>query len=125
MRKTPTKAYRWHISAPAAVTLGAALLSALLAGCESPSALAPQSALSPQKIGDVCEETMSLDVSGAYFPKCVDYLRSHATTQRVVVNMTEPAEHRACQEIGLANGSPDYQSCVQEMVQLDLGAAHL
>jgi hypothetical protein len=121
----PTEICRRAMSARTAATLSAAFLSVLLAACESSSAPAPQAALSPQKIGDICEETMGLDVSGAYFPKCIDYLRSHATTQRVAVNMAEAAEHRACQEIGLANGSPDYQNCVQEMVQLDLGAAHL
>ncbi len=125
MQAIPTKAHRQHAFAPAIAALGAAFLLTLLGACESPSAVAPQAALSAQKIGDICEETMSLDVSGAYFPKCMDYLRSHATAQRVAVNMTAPAEHRACQEIGLANGSADYQSCVQEMVQLDLGAAHL
>ena len=125
MRVITTEACRRHISAPAVAALGAAFLSILLAGCESPSAPAPQAALSTQKIGDICEETMSFDVAGFYFPKCVDYLRRHATSQQVAVNMAGPAEHRACQAIGLASGSPDYQSCVQEMVQLDLGAAHL
>jgi hypothetical protein len=123
MRAVPAQFCRRHAASTVA-TLGAALVS-LLTACESPSVPAPQVALSTQKIGDICEETMSFDVSGAYFPKCMDYLRNHATSQRVAVNMAEPAEHRACQEIGLASGSPDYQSCVQEMVQLDLGAAHL
>jgi hypothetical protein len=116
--------FRPHARAVAAT--GAILATALLGACASPAATpSQQAALSNQKIGDICEETMSFDVSGFYFPKCVDYLRSHARSQTVAVNMAEPAEHRACLEAGLPDGSPEYQRCVQEMVQLDLGATHL
>lgn len=97
-----------------------------LGACATPKVPPTQlGAVSNQKIGDICEETMSLDVSGFYFSKCVDYLNSHAQLQKVAVNLTGPAEHRACSAIGLAVGSPQFESCVQEMYQLDLGAAHL
>lgn len=114
-------------SGHAAKTVGAVIMMALLGACQSPSAPLAQTARSTQRIGDVCQETMSFDVSGFYFPKCVEYLSRHAQPEQQVAAavVSEAAEHRACHQIGLADGSPEYQSCVQEMVQLDLGAGHL
>ena len=98
----------------------------LLAGCESQPAPDPQTAMSNMKIGNICARTMSFDVTGPYFYKCEDYLRSHAQPQAVAVATTsKQAEHRACSAVGLEEGSESYRRCVQDMYQLDLGAAHL
>jgi hypothetical protein len=116
--------FRPHARALAAT--GAALALALLGACASPAATPQQATVSNQKIGDICEETMSFDVSGFYYPKCVDYLSSHAQPRWIAgVTTSKEAEYRACSEVGLEEGSPEYQSCVQEMYQLDLGATHL
>jgi len=98
----------------------------LLGACAAPETPPKQvAAVADVKIGDICQQTMSFDVSSFYFPKCIDYLRSHVQPQKVAVNMSSPAEHRACGEVGLADGSPEFKSCVQEMYQLDMGAQHL
>lgn len=113
------------ISLLAGLTVSVSAL-VLLGACAAPAALPAQAAaISNEKVGDICERTMSFDVSGFYFSKCVDYLGAHAQPQKVAVNMSAPAEHRACGEIGLADSSPEFKSCVQEMYQLDLGAQHL
>ncbi len=98
----------------------------LLAACESQPTPARQTAVSDMKIGDICAETMTFDVTGPYFAKCQDYLRVHAQPQRVALATTsKQAEHRACSAIGLEEGSDEYLNCVQEMYQLDLGSQHL
>jgi hypothetical protein len=97
-----------------------------LCSCANPSG-APDIALaSNQHVGDICSGTMGFDVSGAYYASCRDYLRRHSQGQGVVAGLkSEPAEHKACEEIGLAEDTPDYKNCVQEMYQLDLGSQHL
>jgi hypothetical protein len=107
----------------------AALMSmALLFACEGPRAAQAAEdprAISDQKIGDICADELSYDVTGPYYASCRNYLRRHAHAQPVAVHLQEPAEHRACEQIGLAKDTPDYRSCVQGLYQLDISAAHL
>jgi hypothetical protein len=106
--------------------LASAACLLLFGACTTPASPPTQVAAEVnEKAGDICQRTMSFDVSGFYFSKCVDYLNAHSQPQKVAVNMSAPAEHRACGEIGLAEGSPEFMSCVQQMYQLDLGAQHL
>jgi hypothetical protein len=101
---------------------------ALLAACEGPrgaQAAEDPPAISDQMIGDICADELSYDVTGPYYASCRNYLRRHAQAQPVAVHLREPAEHRACEQIGLAKDTPDYRSCVQELYQLDLSADHL
>jgi len=115
-----------YVSRDTAFIAVAALALMLLSACQSQPTPSPETAALDARIGDICAGTMTFDVTGPYFAKCQDYLRSHAQSQRVAINTTsKQAEHRACGQIGLAEGSPEYQSCVQEMYQLVLGAAHL
>jgi hypothetical protein len=101
-------------------------LTALLVACESPRAAADPTGISDQKIGDICADTLSFDVTGPYYASCRNYLRGHSQAKLPPVNdPTEPAEHRACQEIGLAKDTAEYKSCVQELGLLDVSAAHL
>src|SRR5579859_1962264 len=94
---------------------------ALLAACDGPRlAQAAENApvISEQRIGDICATELSYDVTGPYFQSCRNYLRRHAQAQPVAVHLNEPAEHRACEQIGLAPDTPDYHRCVQELYQL-------
>jgi hypothetical protein len=101
-------------------------LAALLGACESPGAAANPAGISDQKIGDICADTLSFDVTGPYYASCTSYLRRHSQAELTPVNdPAEPAEHRACQEIGLAKDTAGYKNCVQELGLLDISAAHL
>jgi hypothetical protein len=100
----------------------------LLAACNSPRvavAAEDPSAIPVQKIDSICNIELSYDVTGPYYQSCRNYLRRHFQAQPVVVHLDEPAEHRACEQIGLAKDTPDYKSCVQELYQLDVSNAHL
>jgi hypothetical protein len=82
--------------------------------------------VSDERLGDICANQLSFDVTGPYFVNCRNYLRSHSIASTAVPKTTSiPPEHRACQEIGLAEGSPANRSCVQELSLLDISAAHL
>jgi hypothetical protein len=106
--------------------LFALTLAALLGACESPRAAANPTGISEQKIGDICANTLSYDVTGPYYASCRNYLRRHSRAELIPVNdPSEPAGHRACQEIGLAKDTAEYKSCIQELSQLDISAAHL
>ena len=83
------------------------------------------SALPVQKIDSICAKELSYDVTGPYYQSCRNYLHRHVRDQPVVVHLNEPAEHRACEEIGLARDTPDYKNCVQELYQLDVSNDHL
>jgi hypothetical protein len=100
----------------------------LLAACAGPPAARAAEdppAISDQKVGDICAEELSYDVTGPYYASCRNYLRRHAQAQPVAVHPQEPAEHRACEQIGLAKDSPDYRRCVQELNLLDISSDHL
>jgi hypothetical protein len=100
----------------------------LLAACESPrvaQAAEDSSALPIQKIDSICDKELSYDVTGPYYQSCRNYLRRHFQAQPVVVDLDEPAEHRACEQIGLARDTSDYRRCIQELYQLDVSNAHL
>jgi hypothetical protein len=106
----------------AVATFGIALLSS----CTTATSPSVQAAISDERLGDICDKQLSFDVTGPYFARCRDYLRNHSLASVTVPNTTSaPAEHRACQEIGLAENTPAYRSCVQELYQLDVSAAHL
>jgi len=101
---------------------------ALLAACEGPrvaQAAEDHPAISSEKIGSICSDELSFDVTGPYYASCRNYLARHAQALSAIASTAEPAEHRACEQIGLAKDSPDYRSCVQELYQLDVSAAHL
>jgi len=101
---------------------------ALLAACDGPrvaQAAEIRPAISSQSIGDICSDELSFDVTGPYYASCRNYLARHAQAQPAIASTAEPAEHRACEQIGLAKDTPDYRSCVQELDQLDASAAHL
>jgi hypothetical protein len=100
----------------------------LLAACEGPQvaqAAEDHPATSSQKIGDICAKELSYDVTGPYYASCRNYLARHAQAQPAVSSTAEPAEHRACEQIGLVKDTLDYRKCVQELYQLDVSAAHL
>ncbi|HEX4506235.1 MAG TPA: hypothetical protein VH722_10935 [Alphaproteobacteria bacterium] len=100
----------------------------LLAACGSPRvALATEEAsvLPIQRIDGICAKELSYDVTGPYFQSCRNYLRRHVHAQPVAIHLDEPAEHRACEEIGLARDTLDYRKCVQELYQLDVSNDHL
>jgi hypothetical protein len=100
----------------------------LLAACEGPQvaqAAEDQPAISSQRAGDICAKELSYDVTGPYYASCRNYLIRHAEAQPAVSSTAEPAEHRACEQIGLAKDTLDYRKCVQELYQLDVSAAHL
>jgi hypothetical protein len=119
------KPMRYDISR-SGLLAAALIVGTLLCACESPRAAASPSGISDQKIGDICARTLSFDVTGPYYASCRNYLRRHGQEQLVAVgDPTEPAEHRACQEIGLTKDTAEYKSCVQELYQLDISAAHL
>ena len=116
---------RYDIGRPGLLA-AALIVGAVLGACESPQAAANPSGISDQKIGDICARTLSYDVTGPYYASCRNYLRTHGHEQLAAVSdPTEPAEHRACQEIGLTKDTAEYKSCVQELNQLDVSAAHL
>jgi len=101
---------------------------ALLAACESPrvaQAAEESAALPIQRIDGICARELSYDVTGPYYQSCRNYLRGHAQAQPVVIHLSEPAEHRACEEIGLARDTAGYKDCVQELYQLDVSSDHL
>jgi hypothetical protein len=101
---------------------------ALLAACESPrvAQAAEDADMVPvQKIDGICTKELSYDVTGPYFQSCRNYLRRHVQAQPVAVHLDEPAEHRACEQIGLPKGTDDWRRCVQELYQLDISADHL
>jgi hypothetical protein len=101
---------------------------ALLAACEGPrvaQAAEDQPTISSERIGDICAKELSYDVTGPYYASCRNYLTRHSQAQPVAVHLQEPAEHRACEQIGLAKDTMDYRKCVQELSQLDVSAAHL
>jgi hypothetical protein len=101
-------------------------MAMLLSACESTRAAANPTGISDQKIGNICAETLSYDVTGPYYANCRNYLRKHSQAEFVPVNdPSEPAEHRACREIGLAKDTAEYKGCVQELSLLDISAAHL
>jgi hypothetical protein len=103
----------------------ACLATPLAGGCASPQTGA-NAAISETKLGDICANSMSFDVAGPYYANCKAYLRQHGRAEVALnTSASEPAEHKACRQVGLAEGSPEYQNCVQEMYQLDLGSAHL
>ena len=99
----------------------------LLAACESPrlAQAADASALPIQKIDSICAKDLSYDVTGPYYQSCRNYLRRHVQAQPVVVHLNEPAEHRACEEIGLGRDTAAFKDCVQELYQLDVSNDHL
>jgi len=101
---------------------------ALLAACESPraaQAAEDPDAVSIQKIDGICAKELSYDVTGPYFQSCRNYLRRHVQAQPVAIHLDEPAEHRACEQIGLPRGADDWRRCVQELSLLDISADHL
>ena len=100
----------------------------LLAACDSPrvaQAAESASALPIQKIDSICAKELSYDVTGPYYQSCRNYLGRHVQAQPVVIHLNEPAEHRACEEIGLARDTAAYKDCVQELYQLDVSNDHL
>lgn len=101
---------------------------ALLTACVSPrgaQAADESSAVPVQKIDSICNIELSFDVTGPYYQSCRTYLRSHFKAQPVVVHLDQPAEHRACEQIGLARDTLDYRKCVQELYQLGVSNDHL
>ena len=106
---------------------------ALLAACENPrvaqaaenGAAENTAAIPVQKIDGICAKELSYDVTGPYFQSCRNYLRRHVQAQPAAIHRGEPAEHRACEQIGLPAGTDDYRRCVQELYQLDVSADHL
>jgi hypothetical protein len=101
---------------------------ALLAACDGArvaQAAEDSSAIPTQKIDSICDRELSYDVTGPYYHSCRNYLRRHVQAQPAAVNAGEPAEHRACEQIGLPQGTLDWRRCVQELYQLDVSAAHL
>jgi hypothetical protein len=99
-----------------------------LAVCAGPRvalASGEAAAVPTQKIDSICAKELSYDVAGPYYHSCRNYLRRHFQSQPVVVHLNEPAEHRACEEIGLARDTAGYKSCVQELNQLDVSSDHL
>ena len=108
--------------------ISAAMGLVLLAACGSArtaQAADEESAIPVQKIDSICNIELSYDVTGPYYQSCRNYLRSHFQAQPVVVHLGDPAEHRACEQIGLARDTLDYRKCVQELYQLDVSNAHL
>src|SRR6185312_16913339 len=99
----------------------------VLAACASTGvAQAEQASPLPiQKIDSICAKELSYDVTGPYYQSCRNYLRRHFQSQPVVVHLNEPAEHRACEEIGLARDTANYKSCIQELHQLAVSSDHL
>jgi len=101
---------------------------ALLAACESPrmaQAAQDTDTVPVQKIDGICAKELSYDVTGPYFQSCRNYLRRHVQAQPAAIHLDEPAEHRACEQIGLPSGTDDHRRCVQELYQLDVSADHL
>jgi hypothetical protein len=101
---------------------------ALLAACDSPrvaQAAEDPAAIPVQKIDSICATELSYDVTGPYYQSCRNYLRRHFRAQPVAIHLDEPADHRACEQIGLPNGTDDWRRCVQELYQLDISADHL
>ena len=99
---------------------------ALLSSCTTTTSPSAQAAISDERLGDICDGQLSFDVTGPYFASCRNYLRDHSVASVAVPHTPSvPAEHRACQEIGLAENSTAYKSCVQNLYQLDVSAAHL
>lgn len=78
-----------------------------------------------QKIDGICAKELSFDVSGPYYQDCRDYLRRHVQVQPVVIDPDGPAEHRACEEIGLGKETLEWRKCLQELYGLDVIADHL
>jgi hypothetical protein len=83
------------------------------------------SAIPSQRIDGICARELSFDVTGPYYQSCRNYLRRHVRAQPVAEHLDATPEHRACEQIGLAAGTPDHARCVQELYQLDVSAAHL
>jgi hypothetical protein len=99
---------------------------ALLGSCAAAPTPPAQAAVSDERIADICDTQLRFDVTGPYFASCRNYLQSHSLASVTIPRTaSQPAEHRACQEIGLAENSAAYKSCVQELNQLDVSAAHL
>ena len=106
---------------------------ALLAACESPrvaqaaenTAAGELAAIPVQKIDGICATELSYDVTGPYFHSCRNYLRRHVQAQPAAIDQDEAPEHRACEQIGLPEGTDGWRRCVQELYQLDVSAAHL
>ena len=111
---------------PAAVAalLGLTLLAAC-GGQRSAQAEEESAAVPVQKIDSICNTELSFDVTSPYYQSCRNYLRSHFQPQPVVIHLDEPAEHRACEQIGLVRGTSDYKKCIQELYQLDVSNDHL
>ncbi len=102
--------------------LACAALASACAGAE------PQTdpAISDSKASSICQEVMGFDVSGQYYFKCRDYLKTHARPDIAPTAVkSESAEHKACHQIGLKDGTPEYGSCVETMYQYDIGSIHL
>lgn len=122
--KTPRHAFRRDRQVAFAGLLG---LAVLVAGYNPPAALASEEhpAVSNERIDDICAGELSYDVTGPYFYSCRNYLRGHVRARAVAAHADEPAEHRACEQIGLARDTPEWRRCVQELYQLDISADHL
>jgi len=125
----PVKMFCRHRQAAVFALLGLVALAA----CESSRAalaaedVAPESstAIPVQRIDGICAKELSYDVTGPYYQSCRNYLRRHVQAQPVAVHLDGPAEHRACEQIGLPKGTDDWRRCVQELYQLDVSADHL
>lgn len=100
----------------------------LLAACGNPRiahAAGDAPAIPVQKIDSICNVELSFDVTGPYYQSCRNYLSRHFQAQPIVVHLDGPAEHRACEQIGLVRNTPDYKNCVQELYQLAVSNDHL
>ena len=107
--------------------VSAVLGLAMLAACGSPVARAAEEpgAIAVERVDSICANELNFDVTGPYYQSCRNYLRRHIQAQPVAVHLDEPAEHRACEQIGLASGTDDYRRCVQELNQLAISSIHL
>jgi hypothetical protein len=75
--------------------------------------------VSDAKIGDICSREMAFGVTSFNFTGCLNVLRSHtASPAKEAAAKPEPPDRRACREIGLQEGLPEYETCVQQLYQL-------
>ncbi len=117
-----------HLTVSRIILAGAALvLAAIPCGCTGGPTTATADSATVQLAGDICDRTMTLDVSGPYYQSCRNYIArvALAPTGSVPPSRNEPAEHQACMRAGLAEGTPAYGKCVQAMEQLDISSIHL
>lgn len=118
------KAFRRNRLQAVSVLLGLALLAACDSTREAQAA-EDAAAIPTQKIDSICDKELSFDVTGPYYYSCRNYLRRHVQAQAAVVQPGAPAEHRACEQIGLPKDTREWHLCVQELYQLGVSAAHL